>query len=267
VTNPGLFPEAEKLRGDRGDRLDALLGRSFDACVDVHTWEPDWVRRSVEAVDAPYYLFVSSISSYADLSGPVDEDSPTWTEGDEYGPRKAECDRIVLGAGGTVVRPGLIVGPHDPTGRFTYWPHRVARGGDVLAPGSPEDQVQMVDVRDLGEWIVRLCETRTPGVFNAIRSVARGELLEACIRATGSRARLQWVPSERLAEAGVDEWIELPLWLVSPEYAGMMLADNRRAVEAGLTFRPLEETIRATLELAETIDGVGLSPEREAELL
>jgi len=225
------------------------------------------VRPSVEAVDAPFYLFVSSISAYADLSSPVDEDSPTWTEGDEYGPQKAECDRIVLGAGGTVVRPGLIVGPHDPTGRFTYWPHRIALGGVVLAPGALDDQVQLVDVRDLGEWIVRLCETRTAGVFNAIRSLTRGEMLDACLRVTGSGARLEWVPSERLVEAGVGEWMELPLWLASPEYAGMMRADNRRAVAAGLTFRPLEDTIQATLELAEPVEGVGLAPGREAELL
>jgi 2'-hydroxyisoflavone reductase len=225
------------------------------------------VRGSTAAVETPYYLFVSSVSAYADLSSPVDEDSAIWTEGDDYGPRKAECDRIVLGAGGTVVRPGLIVGPHDPTGRLTYWPHRIARGGDVLAPGSPDDQVQLVDVRDLGEWIVRLCEARTAGVFNAVRSATRRELLDACVRATGSDARLHWVPSERLVESGVGEWMELPLWLSSPQYAGMMRADNRRAIEAGLTFRPLEETARATLELADTVDGVGLAPGREAELL
>jgi 2'-hydroxyisoflavone reductase len=266
-TNPDLFPEAEKLRGDRSGDLGDLVDRTFDACIDVHTWEPDWVRRSVEAVGAPYYLFVSSVSAYADLGRPVDEESPIWDVGDDYGPRKAACDRLVLGAGGTIVRPGLIVGPHDPTGRFTYWPHRIARGGEVLAPGTPEDQVQLIDVRDLGAWLVRLCEARTAGVFNAIRSATRGELLDACIRATGSRARLTWVPDERLTEAGVGEWMELPLWLASPEYAGMMRADNRRAVAAGLAFRSLEDTARATLELAETVDGVGLAPDREAELL
>jgi 2'-hydroxyisoflavone reductase len=266
-TNPELFAQVERIRGDRAGPLDALRGRDFDACVDVHTWEPDHVRRSTAAVEAPFYLFVSSVSAYADLSRPVDEESTIWAEGDDYGPRKAECDRIVLGAGGTVVRPGLIVGPHDPTGRFTYWPHRIARGGDVLAPGSPSDQVQLVDVRDLGDWIVRLCAARTAGVFNAVRTTTRGELLDACLRATGSDARLRWVPSARLADAGVGEWMELPLWLVSPEYAGMMHADNRRAVDAGLAFRPLEQTASATLELAATVDGVGLTPEREAELL
>jgi 2'-hydroxyisoflavone reductase len=225
------------------------------------------VRRSLEAVDAPYYLFVSSVSAYADLSGPVDEDAPTHEAGDDYGQQKAEAERLVLARSGTVVRPGLIVGPHDPTGRFTYWPHRIARGGDVLAPGEPNDPVQLVDVRDLAAWLVRLCEQRMPGVFNAVDSTTRGEVLDACIRATGSDARLHWVASDHLSEAGVGEWMELPLWIVDPAYAGMLRADNRRATAAGLTFRPLEDVVRATLEQADTVDGIGLAPEREAELL
>ena len=256
------------MRGDRTRDLDALRGRSFDACIDVNARESEWVRRALDAVDAPYYLFVSSVSAYADLSAPVDEDAPTHPAGDEYGQQKAEAERLVLaGDRGAVVRPGLIVGPHDPTGRFTYWPHRIARGGDVLAPGSPDDPVQLIDVRDLGEWLVRLAEQRTQGVFNAIRSLTRGELLDACVRATGSDARLHWVSSERLVEAGVEEWMEMPLWISDPEFAGMLKADNRRAVAAGLTFRPLEDTVRATLEQADPVEGVGLTPEREAELL
>jgi 2'-hydroxyisoflavone reductase len=127
--------------------------------------------------------------------------------------------------------------------------------------------VQLIDVRDLGDWLVRLCESRTGGTFNAIRSLTRGEVLDACIRATGSDARLRWMPSEQLVEAGVGEWMELPLWIADPAYAGMLQADNRRAVAAGLTFRQLEDTVRATLEHAEPVDGVGLAPEREAELL
>jgi 2'-hydroxyisoflavone reductase len=266
-TSPELFPQVEKLRGDRTGDLSALEGRQWDACIDVNARESEWVRRSLEAVDAPYYLFVSSVSAYADLSAPVDEDSPTHGPGEEYGEQKAEADRLVLARGGTVVRPGLIVGPHDPTGRFTYWPHRIARGGDVLAPGSPEDPVQLIDVRDLAEWLVRLAERRTEGVFNAVRSLTRGELLDACVRATGSDARLHWVPSDRLVDAGVEEWMEMPLWISDPEFAGMLRADNRRAVAAGLTFRPLEDTILATLADAATVDGVGLAPEREAALL
>jgi 2'-hydroxyisoflavone reductase len=266
-TNPELFPEVEKLRGDREGDLARLRGRSFDSCVDVNTSDPDWVRRSVAAVEAPFYLYVSSISAYADLSVPVDEGSPTSDQGDEYGELKAECEKVALTRPGAVVRPGLIVGPHDLTGRFTYWPHRIARGGDVLAPGSPDDQVQIIDVRDLGEWIAHLCEEQTTGVFNAVRTFTRSELLDACIRATGSSARLVLVPSEWLLAQGVGEWMELPLWIVSPEYAGMMLADNRRAVAAGLKFRPLDDTARATLAGAATTDDAGLKPEREAELL
>lgn len=266
-TNPELFPEAEKLRGDRGGDLERLRERSFDACVDVNTSDPDWVRRSVEVVNAAFYLYVSSISAYADLSVAVDEDSPTSDEGDEYGELKAECEAIAQSRSGAIVRPGLIVGPHDPSGRFTYWPHRIARGGDVLAPGHPDDQVQLIDVRDLGAWIVTLCEERTTGIFNAIRTLTRDELLDACVRATGSNAHLVWVPSAWLHERGVGQWMELPLWLTSPEYAGMMRADNRRAVAAGLTFRPLEDTIRATLEDAEPTGDAGLKPEREVELL
>ena len=206
-----------------------LQGRSFDACVDVNARDSEWVRRTLETVDTPYYLFVSSVSAYADLSVPFDEDAPTHPAGHEYGQQKAEADRLVLArGGGAVVRPGLIVGPHDPTGRFTYWPHRIARGGDVLAPGAPDDPVQLIDVRDLGEWLVRLCEVRTEGVFNAVRRLTRGELLDACVGATGSDAHLRWIPSERLVEAGVGEWMELPLWIASAEYAGMMHADNRR---------------------------------------
>lgn len=263
------------MRGDRDGGLAPLAGRSFDACVDVNGYVPRVVRQSVELVDAPQYVFVSSVSAYGDLGGPVSEDDATAPDVDSedvethYGSLKASCERVVLARDGavTVVRPGLVVGPHDPTGRFTYWPHRIARGGDVLAPGAPDDQVQLIDVRDLGEWIVGLCERRVEGVFNAVRTTTRGELLEACVRATGSHARLRWVPTETLAAVGVGEWIELPLWLASSAHAAVMAASNERALASGLTFRPLEETARATLELAEPVPGVGLAPEREAELL
>ena len=168
----------------------------------------------------------------------------------------------------TVVRPGLIVGAHDPTGRFTYWPHRVARGGEVLAPAPPERKVQFVDVRDLGDWLVDLCERRIGGTFNATHpGLAWGELLETCRQVAGSDATFTWVPDTLLAEHEVGEWMELPLWIRDPEMSGMLETDVSRAVAAGLSFRPLEQTVRDTLELAETVDGVGLTAEREAELL
>ena len=177
------------------------------------------------------------------------------------------CERVVQQRPGAIVRPGLIVGPYDPTGRFTYWPHRIARGGDVLAPAPPEEPVTLIDVRDLGEWIVRLCEDGTHGVFNAIDVTTWGELLDACVRAVNPDANLVWVPSEWLVEQGVGEWMELPLWVSSGENRGLHRVSNARAVAAGLTFRPLEDVARATLEQAETTDDAGLAPEKEATLL
>jgi 2'-hydroxyisoflavone reductase len=241
--------------------------------VDVAGYLPRVVRQTVELVDAPYYLFVSTRSVYSDLSGPNDEDSPVHGDVDSedimehYGELKAMCERVAQERPGAIVRPGLIVGPFDPTGRFTYWPHRIARGGDVLAPGPPAEPVTLIDVRDLGGWIVRLCEDGTHGVFNAIDVTTWGELLDACVRATGSSARLVWVSGEWLAEQGVGEWMELPLWVAPGEMAGLHRVGNERAVAGGLTFRPLEEVARASLEHARTTDDAGLRPEREAGLL
>ncbi len=272
-TNPELFPEVEKLRGDRDGNLDALRDRSWDAVIDIAGYLPRIVRQTVELVDAPYYLFVSTRSVYADLSDSPTEDARTHGDVDseeimeQYGPLKAMCERVAQERPGAIVRPGLISGPHDPTGRFTYWPHRIARGGDVLAPGPPDETVTFIDVRDLSDWMVRLCESATRGVFNAIERTTWGELLEACIRATGSDARLVWIPSDWLAEHGVGEWMELPLWISSEESTGLHDVENARAVAAGLTFRPLEETVQATLAEAATTDDAGLKPEREAELL
>jgi 2'-hydroxyisoflavone reductase len=263
-TNPDLFPEVEKLRGDRDGNLDALRGRDWDAVIDVAGYLPRVVRQSVELIDSPYYLFVSTRSVYSDLSGDTDENAPVHGDVDSedisqhYGELKAMCERIAQERAGSIVRPGLIVGPHDPTGRFTYWPHRIARGGDVLAPGEPSEPVTLIDVRDLGEWIVRLCEARTEGVFNAIDVRTWGELLDACVRATGSDARLVWIPSDWLAAHEVGEWMELPLWISSPDSLGMHRVGNDRAVEAGLTFRPLEETVSATLADAASTEDAGM---------
>jgi 2'-hydroxyisoflavone reductase len=154
----------------------------------------------------------------------------------------------------------LIVGPHDPTGRFTYWPHRLARGGEILAPGPPERRVQFIDVRDLAGWIVRLVEAGRGGVFNAVNEgVPLGELFAG--------ADVTWVSDEFLVEHGVGEWMELPLWIGDREWAGLHEANVSRALAAGLTFRPVADTVRATLEHAQPTDDAGLKPEREAELL
>ena len=190
---------------------------------------------------------------------------------ESYGPLKALCETAVWDVfdGRTlVVRPGLIVGPHDPTGRFTYWPHRVARGGEVLAPGPTERPTQVIDVRDLAQWIVALCEEQTSGTYNATHpGVAFSELLQTCSAVTSSDAQAMWVTDEFLLEHGVGEWMELPLWLADPTLAAADRVDVHRAIAAGLVFRALEETVRATLAEAETKDGVGLTPERETELL
>ena len=280
-TNADLYHEVERLLGDREGDLAALRDRTWDAVVDTCGYLPDVVRASVEALSGTdRYCFVSSISVYADFSVVNDESSAVAQLGDlpgdevtaeSYGPLKALCEdavREVFGDRALVVRPGLIVGPHDPTGRFTYWPHRVARGGEVLAPGPPDRPTQGIDVRDLAEWIVSLCEGHVGGTFNATHpGIAFAELLDACRGVASGDARVTWVTDEFLLEQGVGEWMELPLWLADPEAAAADRVDVSRALAAGLRFRPLVETVRGALELARTTDAAGLDPAREAELL
>jgi len=281
TTNPELYPDVERIVGDRAAELGDLHGRSWDAVIDTCGYLPSVVRRSAEALSGSrVYCFVSSISVYTDFRMPVDEESPLAELGDlpddevtdaSYGPLKALCERVVgeiFGDRALVVRPGLICGPHDPTGRFTYWPHRLARGGEVLAPAPPEKPLQAIDVRDLGEWIVALCESRVHGVYNATHSgVTWEELLHTCLDVARSEAEITWVAPEFLVEQGVGPWMELPLWLVDPaaEYADRV--DVRRAIAAGLRFRSLEDTVRGALDDAETTEAAGLTPEREAALL
>ena len=281
MTNPGLYPEVERLVGDRAGDLAALRSRVWDAVVDTSGYLPRDVAASAEAVrESGFYCFVSTVSVYADFTRPVDEESQVAQLGDlpddeiteeTYGPLKALCEnaaRAVFGDSAAVVRPGLIVGPHDPTGRFTYWPHRVARGGEVLAPAPAKEPAQIIDVRDLGEWIVSVCERRVGGVFNATHpGVSRGELLETCRSVTGVDAEITWVDPHFLVEQGVGQWMELPLWIHDPDATYFDRVDAGRAVGAGLAFRPLAETLRATLEDAETTEAAGLKAEREIDLL
>lgn len=280
-TNTEVHPEIERLVGDRDGDLGALRGRLWDSVIDTCGYLPSIVRASAEALrESGFYCFVSSISVYADFADVNDESSAVAELGglpaneitaESYGPLKALCEgevREVFGERALVVRPGLIVGPHDPTGRFTYWPHRIARGGEVLAPGPPERPTQIIDVGDLAEWMVSLCEDRVGGTFNATHpGVSFSELLDTCRTVSESDARVTWVTDEFLLEQGVGEWMELPLWLADPAMAAADRADVSRAVGAGLAFRPLADTVRATIELAETTDSAGLAPEREAELL
>jgi 2'-hydroxyisoflavone reductase len=279
-TNPELFPEAEHLVGDRDGDLSALEGGEWDAVVDTSGFFPRIVRASAEllATRVGHYTFVSSVSVYADFAEPPDESRAVGSMADEsledmgdefqyYGPLKALCEREVERAfptGALIVRPGLIVGPHDPTDRFTYWPRRLARGGEILAPAPADEPVQFIDVRDLGEWIVRMAEERRTGIFNAVNEgMPWSELLAG--------ADVTWVDSEFLLEQGVGEWMELPLWIADPAFAGHSRTDVSRAVAAGLAFRPVQETIQDTAEWDATRGdyepAAGLATEREAELL
>jgi nucleoside-diphosphate-sugar epimerase len=282
-TRPHLFPDVEKLHGDRdpknGEGLKALEGRTWDAVVDTSGYVPRVVRASAEllAPNVGHYVFISTISVYKELPRPgMDEDSTLATVEDStnenvrenYGALKALCEKAVEAAfpGRTTnIRPGLIVGPDDPTQRFTYWPVRVARGGEVLAPGSGSDPAQFIDVRDLAEWTILTLENRDMGTFNATgpaKPLTMKELLEACKQASNSDATFTWADAAFLEKHNVRAWMDMPVW-VTPggEMAGMSAVSNARAVARGLKFRPAVDTARDTLTWFN-----GLPPERQAEL-
>jgi len=282
TTGAGLYPELDRVVGDRDGGLEGLRGREWDAVVDTSGYLPRVVGQSAGLLaDAVgHYVFVSSISVYASFAEVVDERSELAqlsAPGSEdisadYGALKALCEREVDTAfpgRSTAVRAGLIVGPRDPTGRFTYWPHRVARGGDVLVPGPAWRPVQLVDVRDLAAWIVTAAEERLSGAFNATGPATMGAVLDAARRASGSTARAVEVDDAFLTGQGVGEWMELPLWIdpSNDEWRHFMEVDASRATAAGLTFRPLDETVAGALAEAALVEGVGLTPERETELL
>ncbi len=262
TTNPGLFPGVETVTGDRTADLSALDGREWDAVIDVACYEPAVARLSAQAFAnrAGRYVFVSTVSVYADQSttagqledAPVAELRPGMTDfAERYGPNKAAAEQIVrdvYGDRALIARPGLIVGPHDPTDRFPYWPRRIARGGRVLAPGDPADLTQFIDVRDLAAWLADACHRGRGGVFNLTGTpLAFGILLDLCKDATYSGAELTWIPSERLVGAGVNPGMGIPLWVAEPGYEAFNDVDSSRAVAAGLTYRPAVETIRDTL--------------------
>jgi 2'-hydroxyisoflavone reductase len=284
-TNPGLFPQAERLIIDRDGDLSVLHGVRCDAVIDCCGYRPEQLARTARALaasGAPHYLFVSSVSVHAAFppGQRYDEDTPLHAGTQGYGQEKARAEEAIRAAwpagGVTIVRPGLIVGPYDPTGRFTYWPARIARGGDVLAPGRPERPVQWIDGRDLGAWCVALAEARTAGVFNAVGlQVAMARLLDACAQTSGSDARLTWIDDATLVAADAPAWTGLPLWVPEndAEAGGIFLGDNARAVAAGLRCRPTEDTVRDTLDwLRHDPQAVlacadALTPEREAALI
>jgi 2'-hydroxyisoflavone reductase len=292
-TQPHLFPDVEKLQGDRDGNLKALEGRKWDAVIDTSGYVPRVVRASAEllAPNVGQYLFVSSISVYKDMARPgTDEDAPVATVEDEktedvsqhYGALKALSEKAAQTAmpgRATIVRPGLIVGPGDPTDRFSYWPVRVARGGEVLAPGDGEDPVQFIDVKDLAAFMLGLVEGQVTGVFNATgpaNTLTMRGLLEACKQANGGDATFTWASTPFLEEQKVRPWSDMPVWIPrsDAEAGGMGRVSNARALARGLTFRPTVDTARDTLAWFKTQPPErqekmrsGLKPEREREVL
>jgi 2'-hydroxyisoflavone reductase len=285
-TGSELFAEVEQLRGDREGDLAPLRGRSWDAVVDTCGYLPRIVRRSAQASQDAVgrYLFVSSISVYADssiagqdeqaprarLPSPDCEDIPS-----HYGALKAACEDEVQAAFGEraiLLRPGLIVGPFDPSGRFTYWVQRVARGGTVLAPPSPGYPVQFIDARDLAAWALDLLEQHRSGAFNVTgpaRPLTFGAFLAECRRALDSQAEFVWPAAEFLDRHGVEPWTHLPLY-AGDDGRGLNEVSLVRALSAGLRLRPAGETCVDTARWANSAplpDGIGLAAEREAELL
>lgn len=290
----------EQLVGDRNNDLEALKNRSWDVCIDNHTSIPFWVRDAAQILqnNVEHYVFTSTLSVYASNAEPgADERAALLDyEGDDpmletldnlranmglFGPLKAECEREVarwFPDHHTIVRPTLIVGPGDGTDRFTYWPVRMARGGDVLAPGDGKDRVQIIDARDVAEFTVRQAEGRALGAFNAAGpdySLNMEAMLYGIRAVTGVPAKLHWAPSEFLSEQRVSPWSDLPVWIPSTgDYAGFASRSNAKAIAAGLTFRPLADTVSATLDWFQAQPEerqaqlrAGLSAEREAEVL
>jgi 2'-hydroxyisoflavone reductase len=297
-TNPHLFPGVEKLRGDRNGGLDELAaavasGRRWRAVIDTSGYVPRIVRDSAtllaDAVDQ--YVFISSISVYSetarvglDETGAVatlEDPSVEEVTGETYGALKALCEQAAeasLPGRTTNVRPGLIVGPGDPTDRYTYWPARAARGGPMIAPGRPSDPVQYIDARDLAAWLIVCVEEGHRGVYNATgpaEGTTIGELVGACVEVAGSDAEPVWIDAEFLAEREVMPWMNMPVWIPpESEEGGIGQVSIARAVAAGLQFRSGRETAADTLawwrELPEERRAkprAGLDPEKEAEVL
>jgi len=301
-THPGELPEGvEQLIGDRNGQLDALKGRKWDVVIDNPTTLPVWVRDAAQILQGKVerYIFISTISVYADTSKPdMDETAPLAKyEGADamketresliaskfalYGPLKAlsekEAEKWFPGET-LIIRPGLIVGPGDQSDRFTYWPVRIDRGGEVLAPGNPNDPVQFIDARDLAEWTIRMAEQGATGIYNATgpsSPLGLGEMLNGIKTALNSKATFTWANADFLEKQKIAPWSDMPVW-VPPrgEDAGAARISIKRALAKGLTFRPLAETARDTLQWFKSQPAerqaklaAGITPEREAEVL
>ena len=297
-THPGELPnEVEQLVGDRNGKLDALKGRQWDVVIDNPTTLPAWVRDAAQILkgNVERYVFISTISVYGEVKTGPDENAPTEKyEGADpyketleamkaggyktYGPLKAlsekEAEKWFPGKT-LIIRPGLIVGPRDETDRFTYWPVRIDRAGEVLAPGSPDDPVQFIDARDLAEWTIRMAENRETGIYNATgpaKPLGIGGMLDGIKAALKSNATFTWVAEDFLTQQKVEPWSDMPVW--TGKDSGLALAKIDRALNKGLTFRPLAETARDTLTWFKSLPQdrqahlkAGLSAERETEIL
>ena len=301
-THPGELPnEVEQLIGDRNGQLDALKDRQWDVAIDNPTSAPVWVRDAAQILkgNVERYVFISTISVYADTSKPgTDESAPVakysgpdaMKESREtiiaskyalYGPLKALAEAEAekwFPKKTLVIRPGLIVGPRDETDRFTYWPVRIDRGGEVLAPGDPSDPVQFIDARDLAEWTIRMVENGETGIYNATGPATKlgiGEMFTGIKTANNSKANLTWVSADFLEQQKVAPWSDMPVWIPPRgEEAGGNQISNKRALAKGLTFHPLTETARDTLvwfknlpQDRQSLLKAGLTPEHEVEVL
>ena len=294
-TKPGLFPNVEKLIGDRNtpDGHAALKGRKWDVVYDIPTGTPKWIVDAAAVLkgNVSQYVYVSSTAAYKDFTASYpDENSPEQIPAPidgpdaakaEYGPRKVRCEMLVrdaYGSGATIIRPGLIVGPGDLTDRFTYWPVRIERGGEIMAPGKLDDPAQWIDVRDLTEWMVRLGESGTGGTFNAVGPRTKcgiGELLYGVKACFSNDAHFTWVPQEFLAKNRVRSWAEMPVWsYTGASTVAFSTSVIEKAKAAGLTFRTLEDTVRSAMAWYHSRPAdeqeklrAGISPEREVEVL
>jgi 2'-hydroxyisoflavone reductase len=284
VFNRGNYPaEVETIKGDRHTELHKLRGRRWDAVVDTSGHLPRAVKAAAEVLskEVERYVFISSQNAYRDVSVPgIEETYPLRTLTNEqleransidtsgepsyaelYGGLKALCEQAAeeqMPNRVLIIRPGLIVGPHDYTDRFTYWPVRVARGGEVLGPGRPDRSIQFIDVRDLAEWTISMIERKATGAYNAHGlpdSLTMQQLLDECKSVTGSDAQFTWVSEDFLLKENVAAWSELPVWLpeeAAPHLKGFMFICPDKAVAAGLNFRPLRDTIRDILTWRQT---------------
>jgi 2'-hydroxyisoflavone reductase len=297
-THPGELPkEVEQLIGDRNGQLDALKDRQWDVAIDNPTTLPAWVLDAAQVLkgNVERYVFISTISVYGEPKKGVDENAPTEKyEGTDpyketleamrasgfktYGPLKALSEREAekwFPGKTLIIRPGLIVGPRDETDRFTYWPVRIERAGEVLAPGAADDPVQFIDARDLAEWTIRMVEQRETGIYNATgpaKPLGIGGMLEGIRDALKTNAKFTWVSEDFLAQQKVQPWSDMPVW--TGKEGALSRTKIDRALNKGLTFRPLAETARDTLAWFKSLPQdrqsklrAGLSPEREAEVL